>query len=166
MPSFGNRSRKELETLRPAFQDVFIEAIKEYDFSMIQGRRGEEEQNRYYRMGTSTLKYPESNHNKTPCDACDVVPYPVDWDDLARFHRLAAFMFRAANKVKAKIRWGKDWRRDGTLNNYRLASGKKPLMDYPHFEYKGEADQNEITKQENLAKIYDFKADELEKKTQ
>ena len=161
MPSFGKRSTAQLYTVREDFQKVMIEAIKEFDFSITQGHRGEEEQNRYFREGTTTLKYPRSKHNKLPCDAVDTVPYPVDWKDTSRFYRLMAVMFRAANKVKIKIRSGGDWRRDGTLNNYKLKNGRKPLMDLPHFEYKGPADSNEIDRQETLAKIYDAKADEL-----
>jgi len=163
MPSFGNRSMKQLDTLRKEFQDVFIEVIKVFDLSIIQGRRGKEEQNRYYDEGTTTLRYPESNHNKTPCDAADCIPWPTGWKNIAMFYRMMAALFRAANKVKAKVRSGGDWRRDGTLNNYTMRNGKKPLQDRPHIEYKGVADKDEIAKQANLAKIYDAKADEMER---
>lgn len=59
--------------------------------------------------------------------AVDLVPYPVDWNDTARFNRLALLMFRAAALENVKIRWGADWDGDG---RYR----EKGEFDSPHFE--------------------------------
>ncbi len=59
--------------------------------------------------------------------AVDLVPYPVDWNDLARFDRVAQLMFRAASIERVAIRWGADWDNDG---RYR----EKGETDSPHFE--------------------------------
>lgn len=59
--------------------------------------------------------------------AVDLVPYPVDWNDLKKFDQIAAAMFAAAGELGVKIRWGADWDGDG---NYR----EKGESDSPHFE--------------------------------
>ena len=59
--------------------------------------------------------------------AVDLVPYPVDWNDLTKFDQVAKAMFAAADELGVSIRWGADWDNDG---NYR----EKGEYDLPHFE--------------------------------
>lgn len=67
--------------------------------------------------------------------AVDVVPYPVDWNDLAKFDTIAKAMFEAQKQLKAEgsipastnLRWGANWDGDG---KYR----EKGEYDSPHFE--------------------------------
>lgn len=59
--------------------------------------------------------------------AVDLVPYPVDWNDLNKFDQIAKAMFAAAKELGVSIRWGADWDNDG---NYR----EKGEYDSPHFE--------------------------------
>lgn len=51
--------------------------------------------------------------------AVDLVPYPVDWNDLAKFRLIAEAMKQAAKEVNVSINWGGDWQK---------------TKDYPHFE--------------------------------
>lgn len=59
--------------------------------------------------------------------AVDLVPYPVNWDDVSKFDQIAKAMFGAAKELDLSIRWGADWDNDG---NYR----EKGEYDSPHFE--------------------------------
>ena len=59
--------------------------------------------------------------------AVDLVPYPVDWNDLTKFDQVAKAMLAAADELGVSIRWGADWDNDG---NYR----EKGEYDSPHFE--------------------------------
>ena len=59
--------------------------------------------------------------------AVDLVPYPVNWNDLTKFDQVAKAMFAAAKELGVSIRWGADWDNDG---NYR----EKGEYDSPHFE--------------------------------
>ena len=59
--------------------------------------------------------------------AVDLVPYPVEWNDLTKFDQVAKAMFAAADELGVSIRWGADWDNDG---NYR----EKGEYDSPHFE--------------------------------
>lgn len=59
--------------------------------------------------------------------AVDLAPYPIDWNDYARFDRLGALIMAAAKVEKVAIRWGADWDRDGKLR-------ERGETDSPHFE--------------------------------
>ncbi|MEN2748172.1 M15 family metallopeptidase [Sphingomonas sp. T9W2] len=59
--------------------------------------------------------------------AVDLAPFPIDWNDLARFDRVAALMVEAAKVEGVPIRWGADWDRDGKPR-------ERGETDSPHFE--------------------------------
>lgn len=129
MAKFGNRSTKELSTVHPKLQEILNEAIKYFDFSIIQGHRGKVEQNGLLAAGKSKLEYPKSKHNQVPSLAVDIVPYPVDWKDTRRFSVLAGIMYTIAWQRGVKIRWGGNWSRDLVIG-FR----KNGFDDLPHFE--------------------------------
>jgi peptidoglycan L-alanyl-D-glutamate endopeptidase CwlK len=114
MPSFGNRSLDCLETVHPDIQLVLHEAIKHYDFSVIEGHRTEEKQNEYFASGASQVKYPHSKHNMYPSMAVDIVPYPIDWENTHRFKELADIIKKACETVDVTdLHWGYDlWKWD------------------------------------------------------
>lgn len=71
-----------------------------------------------------------SNHRKKVDGyghAVDLVPYPLDWNDLKKFDRLADLMMRAAVLEGVHIRWGADWDKDGKPR-------ERGETDSPHFE--------------------------------
>ncbi len=119
MPTFSERSIRNLRTCDARLQEVLWEAIDDYDFSVVQGHRGREDQNRAYDEGFSKLQWPNSAHNKDPSRAVDIIPYPSGYEDINEFNRMATYIFAAANKVGVKIIWGGHW---------------KNFKDYPHFE--------------------------------
>lgn len=121
MYKFSRRSIDNLNTCHPDLQAIAHEAIKIYDFSVICGYRGEEEQNEAYNKGRSKLKYPQSKHNKKPALAFDIVPYPVNWQELPRFYEMAGVIKAIAHTKGIEIEWGGDWR---------------TFKDYPHFQLK------------------------------
>jgi peptidoglycan L-alanyl-D-glutamate endopeptidase CwlK len=127
MPAFSPTSKKLLESCHPRLQEIFNEVIQRVDCKIICGHRGEEEQNQLYTEGKSKLKYPRSRHNSYPSEAVDVVPYPVDWDDLSRFYRFAGYVEAVAARKGIELRWGGDWDRDWNHKNNRF-------NDLPHFE--------------------------------
>lgn len=110
MPKFGKRSRKELATAHPDLQRLFSEVIQIIDCAVICGHRGHEDQDKAFAEGKSKLKWPNSKHNKVPALACDVVPWPCDWNDHTRFRVLADIVKDTAKRLKIKIEWGGDWK--------------------------------------------------------
>ena len=59
--------------------------------------------------------------------AVDLVPYPVDWNDLKKFDAIAQAMLQAAKELGVTIRWGADWDGDGKPR-------ERGESDSPHFE--------------------------------
>ena len=59
--------------------------------------------------------------------AVDLVPYPVDWNDLKKFDQIAKAMLQAAKELGVPVRWGADWDNDGKPR-------ERGESDSPHFE--------------------------------
>lgn len=128
---FGKRSLKNLSEADPKLQALFHEVIKVVDCSIIEGHRSKREQDKAYHAGKSKLKWPESKHNQEPSLAVDVVPYPVDWNDKARFYQMVGIIKAKAHSLDIKIRCGADWDSDNDFND-------QTFHDLPHIELVGE----------------------------
>lgn len=118
MPVFGARSKQCLSEAHPLLQIVMNEAIKKYDFSVICGYRGKEAQEEAFREGHSNARFGQSPHNFKPSFAVDIVPYPLDWNDIAAFNRMGQHVMSVASRLDVKLKWGRDF----------------SFKDYPHFE--------------------------------
>jgi len=129
MPKFGKRSRESLKTCDERLQKVFNEIIKYVDCSVLEGHRGEYDQERLFKEGKTKARWPMGRHNSSPSRAADVVPYPIDWDDRERFHLFAGFVLGIARSMGITLRWGGDWDQDWTVKDNKFD-------DFPHFEVK------------------------------
>ena len=127
MPKFSKVSRERLNSCHPDIVRVCEELIKQYDFSVLEGFRGEKEQNKAFDKGTSNVRYPNSAHNKTPSLAVDIAPYPIDWLNLGRFREMiyrfdaVACLLRERGEIKSRFVYGAFW---------------ETLKDFPHIEVK------------------------------
>jgi len=59
--------------------------------------------------------------------AVDVVPYPINWNDLPRFYMFVGYVKRIADELGITIRCGADWDMDGWSKDQKF-------HDLPHFE--------------------------------
>ena len=139
-----------LEGVNPTLVKVIKRAIEitQQDFLVVEGVRSKEQCYINYGKGRTAAQciakgvpasYAQPKLAKVtwlnnPLDskhvtgkAVDLVPYPVDWNDLSKFDQVAKAMFAAAKELGVSIRWGADWDNDG---NYR----EKGEYDSPHFE--------------------------------
>ena len=121
MYKFGKTSAARLATCHPDLQRLFNEVIKEIDCTILCGHRTEAEQFKAFKEGNSKLLWPNSKHNSNPSMAVDVGPWPLDWNDVKAFEKLAEVVKRKANELNIQIRWGGDWKR---------------FVDRPHWELK------------------------------
>lgn len=122
MPSFSQQSKQKLATCEQELQDVMNEAIKRYDFSVIDGHRDMGTQNRYFNEGVSKVMWPHSKHNSYPSRAVDIIPYPNGFDNPnSEFDRMATFILGVASELGVRLDWGGHW------ENFK---------DYAHFELK------------------------------
>ena len=130
MASFGKSSLEKLATCDEDIQRVFKEVVKYFDCTIIEGHRGRAAQHKAYMDGKSELDWPNGKHNSLPSKAVDVMPYPIDWDDIQRLCYFAGFVMSTALRMGVKLRWGKDWDGDTDLNDQKFKDG-------PHFEKVG-----------------------------
>lgn len=129
MPSFGKRSRDNLDTCHPDLQRVFNEVIKHFDCSVLCGHRGHAEQDALRSMTPprTQVAWPNSKHNTNPSIAIDAVPYPIDWQDRERLTFFAGMVLGVAIGMGITLRWGGDWDQDTELDDNKFD-------DLPHFE--------------------------------
>lgn len=130
MYTFSKRSREQLNTCHPKLIKVLEAAIKKIDFSVVEGHRGEADQNRAVAEGNSRTRWPNSKHNKMPSEAVDIWPYPFKpeyWHQMEVWENLAKVILECAEELGIKIRWGGDWNQNGDWRDEKFIDG-------PHFE--------------------------------
>lgn len=112
-------SRQKLNTCHSDLIRL-IEAVAETEkCAVICGFRGRYEQEKAYHTGKSKAKWGQSKHNLKPSHAVDVVPVPLNWEDIPAFEKLGEKIMAKAKELGINIRWGRDFTN---------------LKDYPHFE--------------------------------
>lgn len=126
---FGDSSKKRLVTLSPDLQKLLKTAIRYWDFTIVDGHRDEEAQNRAYNDGKSELRYPNSKHNLYPSHAVDIAPWRgrIIWgetkaerDDI--IYMMGSIMglakgMLASGEIKHEMRWGGDWNMNSIVND-------------------------------------------------
>lgn len=130
--TFGTTSQAELATCDDRLQRVMEAAIQHIDFSVLEGHRGQADQDRAVAEGNSKTPWPGSKHNSVPSLAVDIAPYPVDWSDTPkareRFVYLAGVVMTCAKQLGIRLRWGGDWNGNDDMRD------EPAFRDYPHFE--------------------------------
>lgn len=142
MPYFGERSQKNLETCHPDLQLILKEAIKIYDFSVIEGHRSVERQYELYLEGKSHIdgKTVLGKHNCSPSKAVDIIPYKKGVDpfkqtpkNAARFYYMMGIMYAISKrlhelgKITHRLRFGLDWNSNDIFTD-------QTFHDLPHME--------------------------------
>ena len=129
MPRFGKTSKRRLATCHEDLQEIFNEAIKHFDCSVLCGHRGKEGQDKAVASGNSKAVWPKGRHNANPSNAVDVVPYPIEWEDTDRMYYFAGFVKGLAAQMAIPIRWGGDWNDNTEVKDTNF-------KDLPHFELR------------------------------
>ncbi len=133
MPRFSKESFSQLSTCHIDLQTLFYEVIKTFDCKILQGHRGQADQEAAFKLGNTQLHYPNGKHNSIPSNAVDVAPYPVDWKNNNRFYWFSGYVMGIAQKLKDEgkishsIRYGGDWNRDMEIKDNKF-------QDLVHFE--------------------------------
>ena len=127
MYKFSKRSLDKLDTCDYRLRAICKEAILLLDFSVLDGHRTKDNQDKAVADGKSKVEYPNSKHNSLPSLAIDIAPYPIDWDDRERFTLLAGLIIGIASQKGYVVRWGGAWNGLSTMNKNRFD-------DLVHFE--------------------------------
>lgn len=131
MASFGKTSSDRLDGCHPDLQKIMNIVVKVRDISIIEGIRGEEDQNRMFDEGHSKLKWPDGKHNITAdrflSDATDITPWPEQYTDKEAMIYVGGLVMGVAAALNIKLRWGGDWDGDGDMKD-------QSFDDLVHFE--------------------------------
>ena len=134
----GALSLRRLEGVDPRLVRVVRRAIEisTVDFSVLEGLRTLARQKQLYAQGrtapgkivTWTMN---SRHLRNPVTgfggAVDLVPFPLDWNDVRKFDAIGKAMRQASRELGIPVRWGYDWNGNAKLR-------EKGEYDGPHFE--------------------------------
>lgn len=135
MPYYSRRSQAILSGAHPDLQRLFNEVIKHYDHTVYESVRSKADQNYYYDIGATELRWPDSKHNVVPPEtkskAVDAAPYEsdiggIDWSE-AQCRHFGAYVCGVAAVLGIKIRWGGDWDGDNDIDD-------QTFNDLVHFE--------------------------------
>ena len=118
---FGRKSTRKLQEVRPSLRRVPELALSWgiMDFSVYEAIRSKAQQNRFYDIGKSRVRWPNGAHNiRNPGDlanAFDLVPFINGRASWLRVHcvALSGILLAAAAVLGEDIRWGGNWDRDG-----------------------------------------------------
>lgn len=122
MSSFGRRSLANLSGVDSDLQRLFKEVVKSFDCSVLEGLRTPERQRELFEADPPRTHTLNSKH--LTGEAVDVVPYPIDWEDVERQYRFAACVYDTAMRMGIKVKWGGMFRR----------KNGKPFYDSPHWQ--------------------------------
>jgi len=106
-----------LATVDERLVRVLTAVIPHFDFSVLEGHRGEVAQTAAFEAGLSQKLWPEGTHNSLPSTAADVAPYPIDWNDTEAFIYLAGFIVGVGAVMGYRIRAGADWDGDRQMDD-------------------------------------------------
>ena len=120
--NFGKSSTRRLNTCHPDIQAVMHLALSKsaHDFSIAEGHRGQQKQDRCFEEGTSWVKFPGSYHNESPSLAVDVVPYKGGaiwgcdtYEEATAWNEVVNSIKEAAAELEINLEWGFDlWEKD------------------------------------------------------
>ena len=155
MPTFGSESKAAQTTCHPLIVKTTNLAIRHWDFKILSGWRGEEEQNALVGRGLSKTPWPQSQHNHLATAeevtegwalevgqqlslAFDWAPWfqarpHIRWNHPDEFRHLAGLIqgisWELLFEAGYKWRWGGDWDGDMDLRD-------QTFFDLGHLELR------------------------------
>jgi len=139
---YSVKSQTRLNTCCADLIRLFNIVIRNYDCSILCGRRGKEEQEEAYAEKRSKVKYPRSAHNRFPSRGVDVAPHPIpkNWGriswklipkkhrrqiqkeikELHKFYHFNGYVKGVADCNDISIRQGHDWNGDNEFNDQKF----------------------------------------------
>ena len=144
MYRFGKKSKKKLKTCHRDIQTILNEVIRFYDFSVLEGIRTTERQQKLFAEGRTTLdginKLSKHQHPSGVSHAVDIMPYYKGFNAFSSENGPKSFYYMAGlvqgiarklydeGKITHIIRWGGNW--DSDMDFFDDSS----FFDLPHFE--------------------------------
>ena len=129
MAKFGNTSLRRMQGVDSQLIKIAMIVVEHWDCTVPQygGFRSVGVQRALYEDGKSKKDGITKKSKHQFGRALDLVPYPVDWDDIDRFRAFGGFFLGVAACQGIEVRWGGDWDGDRTFKD-------QSFIDLPHFE--------------------------------
>lgn len=113
-------SERRLALAHPLLRKLIKAVVADgVNLLVLDSQRGRKAQEEAFHKGNSRAHFGQSAHNWSPAIALDVVPSPLNWNDIDAFKKLGATITAKAKVLGIPISWGGTWR---------------TLRDYPHYE--------------------------------
>jgi len=126
---FSQRSLDNLNGVHPDLLACVVCALYKHttvDFSIICGVRTWEQQKKEVEEGNSwTMKSKHLLQQDGFAHAVDLAPYiggTVPWKDLHSFRLVKEAMFKSADELGIKLKWGGDWKNKTDMPHYYIES--------------------------------------------
>jgi peptidoglycan L-alanyl-D-glutamate endopeptidase CwlK len=133
--SFGANSEKHLATCDERMIQIarLVMSWQIYDFSVVWGFRGADDQNEAFEAGNSGKEWPDSLHNRMPSPALDFAPYingiGIPWKDTHAFAVIGGLFLAAGAELGYELDYGGDWDMDGQTTD-------QILQDWGHVQLR------------------------------
>ena len=131
MPKFSPESFSHLSTCHTDLQAIFFDVIRTVDCHVIEGYRSEEIKENGVTFTHKDLHILNGKHHQHPAMAVDVIPYPVDFDNIERLYWFSGYVMGIAQKLKEEgkithsLRYGCDLFKNESVTT---------IADLVHFE--------------------------------
>lgn len=116
---FTAKSAARLALAHPDLQRLMSAAREKIVFEILDSQRGKSAQEKAFSEGHSRAHFGQSAHNWAPALALDIIPTPLDWQDIDSFVALSKVILPLAKEMGIPIEWGGHWQK---------------LKDMPHYE--------------------------------
>jgi len=122
MSQWSLTSARRLETCHEDLIIGFDEVLQVRDCSVLYGFRNERDQNMLFDRGFSRVMWPNSRHNIKRSEGIDVMPYPVDYNDINGMYHFAGIVKGVFYELGIDIEWGGEFKGFFDGAHYQLRS--------------------------------------------
>lgn len=118
---FTEKSAKRLALAHPDLQRLMNAAREKIEFEILDSQRGKLKQEEAFNTGHSKAHFGQSAHNWSPALALDIIPIPLDWEDIDSFVALSKVILPLAKEMGIPISWGGHWQKLKDMPHYELS---------------------------------------------
>ena len=121
--SLSNVSMVRLSTCHPLLYQLVLAVMQKTQILVVCGYRDQVAQEEAFNSGKSKLNWPTSRHNSKPSEAVDLIPLPMNWNDIDAFKTLAQTVKDTAAELNIQVEWGGDWATFKDFDHFQLKAG-------------------------------------------
>lgn len=121
--SLSNTSIVRLSTCHHLLYVLVNAVAAKMDILVVCGYRDKSAQDEAFKLGRSKMPWAKSRHNSTPAEAVDLMPLPLEWNNIAAVRAMAQTVKDTAAELGIEIEWGGDWMAFKDFDHFQLKAG-------------------------------------------